>query len=191
MAGMAAHNPKSRSRDMIISMSVILVPVLLLVFFFTRPAEQTPERVDVASMLERAQAEGSYPLLEAQELGEGWVPVRVAFAADGEAWITGEPADGDSWQVGYLSPDEIYFGVQQRNDNEAQFVDTVTRDGSAVGGEVEAVGRSWQRYESKDGRTRSLVSERDGVTSVISADTDFVQLEAFAAHLVEVGTKSA
>lgn len=172
---------------MLISMGVILIPVVALVLFFTQPAEQKPQSVDVAGTLARARAESPFPLLEAQGLGDDWTAVRVAFARDGEPWITSEPAAGDSWQVGYLSPDEVYFGVQQRNDDESQFIDTVTRDGRAVGGSVEAAGREWQRYESKDGRTMSLVSETDEVTSVVSADTDFVALEAFASMLVAVG----
>lgn len=186
MAGMAARNPKSTARDMLISMGVILVPVLLIVLFFTQSPDQEPETVDVAGTLARARAESPYPLLEAQGLGDDWTPVRVAFAADGQPWITSEPAVGDSWQVGYLSPDGIYFGVQQRNDGEAQFVSTVTRGATPVGGEVQAAGRTWERYESSDGRTRSLVSETDDVTSVVTADTDFMELEAFAGTLVEV-----
>ena len=171
---------------MIISMGVILIPVVLIVWFFTQPAEQKPASVDVAGTMERARAQSPYALLEAKGLGGDWTPIRVAFAKDGEPWITSEPATGDSWQVGYLSPDEIYFGVQQRNDDVVQFIASTTREGRAVGGAVEAAGRQWERYESKDGRTRSLVSKRDDVTSVVSADTDFLNLEAFASMLVAV-----
>ena len=181
-----ARNQNSRARDMIISMAVILVPVLLIVFFFTQPADQEREKADVAGMLTRAKAESPYPLLRSEGLGDDWTAVRVAWAKDGDPWITSEPADGDSWQVGYLSPDEIYYGVQQRNRDVARFIDTVTREGKPVGGEVELAGRTWERYESDDGRTRSLVSTTDDVTSVVTADTDFVELEAFAGTLVEV-----
>ncbi|SHJ73048.1 Protein of unknown function [Tessaracoccus bendigoensis DSM 12906] len=186
MTGMAAHNRKSTARDMFISMAVIMVPVLLIVWFFTQTTDHDPEAADIAGVLTRARAESPYPLLVAQGLGDDWTPVRVAFAKDGQPWITKDPAVGDSWQVGYLSPDGTYFGVQQRNDGGARFIASVTRDGAPVGGEVDAAGRSWERFESSDGRTRSLVSETDNVTSIVTADTDFLELEAFAATLAQV-----
>lgn len=179
-----ARNPNSRSRDMVISMAVIVIPVLLLVFF-SSPGEEEPQRVDVAAQLKRATVESPYPLLVAEGLGEGWTPVRAAWATEGQPWITGEPAEANSWQVGYLSPDEIYFGLQQRDGAETAFVRAATREGHAVGGEVVAAGRSWERYESKDGRTSSLVSAGEADTAVIAADADFVALEAFAATLTE------
>jgi hypothetical protein len=110
-----ARNPNTRSRDMFLSMAVIVVPVLLLVWFFSSPGEEEPQRVDVAAQLKRATVESPYPLLVAEGLGSGWVPVRAAWALEGQPWITGEPAEANSWQVGYLSPDGIYFGVQQRD----------------------------------------------------------------------------
>lgn len=184
-----ARNQNSRARDMIISMAVILVPILVLVFVFTQPSEQKAERADVAGMLERATTESPYPLLVAEGLGDDWTPTRVAWAKDGTPFITSKPADGNSWQVGYLSPEAIYYGVQQRDRGAAAFVSSVTREGKDMGGGVEAAGRTWTRYESKDGRTRSLVSESGDVTSIVTADTDFVKLEAFAGTLAEVAPR--
>lgn len=193
MARMAARNPKSNARDMIISMAVILIPVLLLVYFFSAPGdadkpgagEASAARVNIGQTLEVARAESTFPLLLPEGLGDDWTPMRVGWAQDGENWITGEPADGDSWQVGYLGPDQIYYGVQQRGGSGAAFITATTREGSAVGGDVELAGHTWTRYESKDGRTRSLVSKEEGSVAIVSADTDFVSLEAFAALLVE------
>ena len=183
---MAARNPKARTRDMVISLAVILIPVLLIVAFFSLPADDAPEAVDVAPVLARAQTASPYPLIVAEGLDAGWTPVRAAFAADGDAWIDSRPAVGDSWQVGYLSPEGTYFGVQQRNASETAFIDDITRDGVAMGGQVDAAGRTWERFESRDGRTRTLVSLGDDSTAVVAADTDFLELEAFAALLVQV-----
>lgn len=195
MARMAARNPKSNARDMIISMAVILIPVILLVYFFSSPGDaddpmagdSASPKVNVAQTLEWATSEASFPLLYPAGLGEDWTPMRVGWAKDGNKWITGEAADGDSWQVGYLGPDEIYYGVQQRggSGSGSAFITTTTREGSAVGGEADLAGHTWARYESKDGRTRSLVSKEDDWVAIVSADTDFMSLEAFAATLVE------
>ena len=185
MARMARRNPKNRSRDMVISMTVLLVPIALIVWWFTLNPEPKPEVVDVGATLTRAEAESPYPVLRAGDLGEGWAPVRVAWAKEGDQWITSEPAEGNWWQVGYLSPEEIYYGVQQRDGGAGAFVADTTRDGCPLGDAVELAGRTWERYESGDGRTRSLVHEDEVVTSIVTADTDFTALEAFAATLTE------
>lgn len=187
---MAHGNTKARSRDMIISLAVIMVPVALIAWFFTTPAEDEVQRVDVAATLQVAQEQSNYPLLVAEPLPEGWTPVRVAWAQSGKPWITSEPAVGDSWQVGYLSPDGIYFGVQQRDESRAEFVSATTREGKALGAEVEVAGIVWERYESEDERTRSLVATDGDVTSIVTADADFIALESFAATLVEVAPEA-
>ena len=185
MADMARPTRKSRSRDMVISMAVLLVPIAIIVWWFTVTPEPEPQAVDVDGTLTRALAETPYPLLRAGDLGDGWIPARVAWAKEGDPWITSEPATGNWWQVGYLSPEQVYFGVQQRDGAAGAFVADTTREGKPLGGAVELAGRSWERFESDDGRTRSLVHADDEVTSIVTADTDFTQLEAFASTLVE------
>lgn len=187
---MAPRNPRARSRDMVISMAVIMVPLLVIMWFFTSDPGEDVERVDVAPVLAKAQEESPYPLLVAEGLDEGWIPLRVAWAKDGQPWITSQPADGNSWQVGYLSPEQVYFGVQQRDDAVRAAVDTITRKGSVIGDEVQLIGRAWERYESQDGRTRSLVNIDGEVASIVTADAGFPELEAFASTLVEVAPKA-
>ncbi len=183
MADMARPNAKSQSRDMIISMAVLLVPILVIVWLFTDNPEPQAEAVDVAPLLARAEAESPYAILRANNLPEPWKPVRVAWAADGENWMGGEPADGNSWLVGYLGPDGIYYGVQQKDRNERLFIADVTRDGEPTGETVQALDRSWEAYESEDGRTTSLVARDGDVVSIVAADTDLEAVEAFVTSL--------
>ena len=180
-----ARNPNARSRDMIISLAVIAIPIVLIMALFTRTPEEKAEAIDVGPFLGRAAAESPYPVLTAEGLSEGWVPVRAAWAKKGQRWITADPALGNSWQVGYLSPDQIYYGVLQRDEAGDELVRSNTRDGKEIGEPVSLAGREWLRYESKDGRTTSLVNHAGEITTVVSADTDFTQLEAFISTLVE------
>lgn len=188
MTGMARRNTKHRGRDMVISMAVLLVPIALIVWWFTLNPDPEPEAVDVDATLATAVGQSPYPVLVADGLGEGWTPVRVAWAREGDAWITNEEATGNWWQVGYLSPEGVYVGVQQRDGATGTFVADVTRDGNPLGATVELAGLTWERFESDDERTRSLVSLGEDVTSVVTADTDFVTLEAFAATLAVAET---
>lgn len=179
-----ARNSNARGRDMLISLAVIMIPVLLIGWWFTMEDDSRPATVDVAGTLVRAQGESPYPILTADDLGENWSPVRVAWAKEGDPWITGEPASSNMWQAGYLSPNDTYFGIQQRDGGAAEFIRATTREGKALDGVVEIAGREWSRYESPDGRTRSLVNTDGDTTSIVTADTEFDKLEAFAASLV-------
>lgn len=166
-------------------MLVLLVPIALIGWFFTIDPEPEVEAVDVEPVLATATAESPYPILHPVNLPADWVPTRANWAADGERWITGEPAVGNSWQLGYLAPNGIYVAIQQRDDSARQFVDSVTRDGRAEGDGVLLAGRTWERWVSPDERTRSLVWLDGELAAVVTGDTDFGQLEAFAATLAE------
>lgn len=168
---------------MAISLAVLLIPILAITWFFTETPDPEVEEVDVFPVLEIAQAESPYPVLYPEGLGENWIPTRVAWAADGEPWITDEPAVGNSWQLGYLSPNDIYVAVQQRDRAQSAFVTSITRDGKQ-GDEVEISGRAWEQWTSSDRRTRSLVWRDGEMVAVVTGDTDFEALEEFASRLV-------
>lgn len=164
-------------------MLVLLVPIALIAWFFTQDPEPSVESVDVAPVLERAEDESPYPVLRVVNLPADWVPVRAAWAADGERWIDDEPAVGNSWQLGYMAPNEIYIAVQQRDRAVEGFIRTITRDGYRDGEPFEAEGRSWEPWTSQDDRTRSLIWRDDDMVAAVTGDAEFEQLEAFASSL--------
>lgn len=180
---MARPNPKSRVKDMLLSMAVLLVPLGLIIAFFTMNPQPKVEAIDVAPTLQRAEAEAPYPVLRAEHLPQGWKPIRVAWAKDGAKWIDDEPADGNAWMVGYMGPDEIYYGVEQRDRAAGELIARVTREGQETGETVEAAGLEWKAYTSKDGRTTSLVAQRDGWVAVVAADTNLDAVSAFTTTL--------
>lgn len=169
---------------MLISLAVLLIPVVIIYWFFSNDGEPEIEVVELAPVLAKAEAESPYPVLYAAELGDDWYPVRAAWAADGQAWITGDPAVGNSWQVGYLSPTGLYFGLQQRDRQVEAFITEITRSGKPEG-EVTLAGRTWERYVSDDERTRSLVWRSGDMAAVLTADTTYDELEAVASLLTE------
>lgn len=183
MAPMARPSLTSRSRDMFISMAVLMVPIVLIIWFFTNNPDAEVEAVDVAPHLQVAEAEAPYPVLRAENLPEPWMPYRVQWTKKGERWIDGEAAVGNTWMLGYLGPDKIYYGIEQRDEQGAQMIARLTREGKATGETLEAAGGTWERYESADGRTRSLVRRDGEVVSVVYADASFEALDAFATSL--------
>ncbi|NLE98402.1 MAG: DUF4245 domain-containing protein [Propionibacterium sp.] len=184
---MARPSAKSSSRDMLISMAVLLVPIVLIVWLFTDNPESDLEAVDVAPLLELAEEAGVFPILRAEHLPEPWKPVRVGWAEDGRMWIDNQPSDGNAWMVGYLGPDGIYYGIEQRDRNVSQAITRLTREGTKVDGTVDAAGWTWERYESDDGRTVSLVAQEGDMAAVVYADSDFGALDAFVTSLTTGG----
>ncbi|GAB3817223.1 hypothetical protein GCM10028820_17810 [Tessaracoccus terricola] len=184
---MAGRKKNTGPRDMVISLLVLFVPIIAIYWFFTLDPEPEAEKVDYAPMLAVAQEESPYPVLRPVNLPEDWVPVRVAWAADGEPWINNEPAVGNSWQLGFMAPNQIYVAVQQRDRAPVQFIEQVTRDGVASGETVQLAEREWEQWVSEDGRSRSLVWRDGDLSAVVTGDTDFEQLEAFTAALAGTG----
>jgi len=177
------RNPRASVRDMIISMLVLLVPVVAIYWFFNvEPDEPTVTAVAVAPTLATARTESPFPILAPTNLPDTWKPTRVTWAKPGDALIGGEIATSHVWVLGVLSPDKVYLALETRDTPAATFVKDATREGandgtSTLGGQV------WTRYLSSDARTRSLVLTTDDVTTVISGDTSYSALEAYAGTL--------
>lgn len=168
---------------MVLSMAVLMVPVLIIVWFFARPGDEVVQPVDYRPVLATARAEAPYPVLAPSNLPDTWVANRVRWAKVGQPWIDGQPAPGNSWQLGFMSPGGVYVAIQQRDGQAASFVSQTTRQGRASG-EVTLAGFIWQRYTSADGRTKSLVAANGAMTAIVSGDTEIGELEAFASTLV-------
>ena len=166
------------ARDMVIALLVLLLPILVISWFFTRVPEPPIQAADLGPVLARAEAESPYPVALPAGLPDGWVCVRARWTPKGEQLLNGDPAPGNSWQLGYLTPAQMYLGIDQRDAAIPDLIAATTRAGVADG-TSELPGASWQRYLSKDGRTRSLVSSTSGVTTVVSGDVPYAKLEAF------------
>lgn len=164
--------------DMIRSLLIILVPLLIITFLFTRNADDHPvEAVDPVPVLTLARKEAPYPVLAPANLPAGWTPTRVTWEPDGYA---GAPPR-KLWQIGYLSPDQLYLAVNQSPDSDP-LVGQQTREG-VPDGESTIGDTAWERRVSPDGRTRSLVLITEQVSTVIVGDTDYAALEAFVGTL--------
>ena len=67
-----------------------------------------------------------------------------------------KPAIGNTLQLGFLNPDQIYIGLDERDADPQGLIRDATRGGTADG-ESQLGGEPWQRFVSDDDRTRALV----------------------------------
>lgn len=178
-----AMGTKGTARDMVLSLAVIMVPVVIIWGLLTwTPDEPEVPTVNLAPALTTARAEAPYPVLAPSALPDGWRATSVRWARTGQPWTRDTRAAGNWWQVGYLSPNQIQYSLNQRDGDPAGWLGSLTREGVAEG-RLSVVSRDWERWVSRDGRTRSLVRRDPAATVVLVADTGYEALAAFAGTL--------
>lgn len=169
--------------DLVRSLAVIVLPLLVISFLFTRNLGDHPVTVvDWTPVLAEARKQAPYPVLAPVNLPADWRATQVNWVKAGDPYLNGEPAVRNTWQLGFLDPDDIFIGIDQGDTQTAEFVKDETREGLSDGESV-VDGQKWQRLVSSDDRTRSLVMTSKRVTSVVVGDTSYGALEAFAATL--------
>ncbi|MFT4218666.1 MAG: DUF4245 domain-containing protein [Micropruina sp.] len=178
----AARRPSPTVPQMVVAVAALLIPVVLIYLWFSRIPEPEVRAVDWQPVVATARAEAPYPVAAPENLPETWTAVRARWTPKGEAGLDRQPAVGDTFQLGFLTPDQIYIGLDQRDADPQGLIRTASRNGRADGESI-LDGVRWQRFVSDDDRTRALVRSDDQSTVVISGDLPYEALEAFATTL--------
>ena len=169
--------------DMIRSLAVILIPLVVITIIFTNTPDDHPvKEVDWKPVFATAQKQAPFEVLAPANLPEGWRPTRVAWVQQGRPYLNGEASPRNLWQIGFLSPDDVYIDLNQGDARPQELVDQQSREGTPDGPSVVA-GQTWERLVSPDGRTRSLVLRGSDSTTIVSADLPYEALEAYASTL--------
>lgn len=180
---MARTKKPATTGDMIRTLLVIVVPVALIMIFFSRTLPDYPvQEVDWRPVLAEARKSAPYPVVAPEGLPDTWRPTKVVWVAKGNPHLNGDASVRNLWELGFLDPHDIYISLHQGDARPELFVDDVTRQGYADGQSVVG-GQTWVRYLSPDERTRSLVLSSPKVTTIVVGDTTYEALEAFAGTL--------
>lgn len=168
---------------MVLTMAVLMIPVVLIVWFFQRtPDEPTLPAADwqqaVASATERA----DFTVLAPASLPEGWRATQASFV---EAGTNG--AAYDELRLVLLDEQNINLQLRQaKTTEERAFLVKNTREGFDSG--AQKVGdQVWKQITSGDGRTQYLLGQRDDSLVLVSGDTSAERLVAFAQMLTARG----
>jgi Protein of unknown function (DUF4245) len=169
--------------DMIRSLAVIIIPLLLITFFFTRNLDDHPVTVvDWRPTLAQARAEAPYPVLAPVNLPSTWRPTQVSWVKVGEASYNDAPSPRNAWTLGFLDPSDTYISIYQGDRATQAMVNSATRNGLPDGSST-VIGKTWERMVSPDQRTRSLVLVEPEVTTVVAGDVGYSALEAYVGTL--------
>ena len=169
--------------DLIRSLALIVIPLVVIAIIFTNVPDDHPvKEVDWKPVLATAQKQAPFEVLAPTNLPEDWRATRVNWVPQGRPHLNGEASPRNLWQIGFLSPDDVYIDLNQGDARPQEMVDQQSREGMPDGNSVIG-GQTWQRLVSPDGRTRSLVLHGPSATVVVSADLPYEALEAYASTL--------
>lgn len=168
---------------MIRSLAVVLLPLLVITFIATRNLHDHPVTVvDWRPVLAAARQQAPYPVLAPTHLPPEWRATRVTWVKAGDPFLNGEPAVRNTWQLGFLDPDNVFIDLNQGDKRSAEFIAEQTVKGRPDGESVVS-GQKWERRVTDDGQTRSLVISTPQVTTIVVGDTSYQALESYAATL--------
>ena len=180
---MARSKKPSTTADMVRSLAVILIPVVLITYFFTRsPDAPTIQATDFTPALARARDQAPYPVFAPAAVPAGWRATKAVWLKEGDPGLNGTISPRNQWELGFLTAENMYIELDQGDLRSQELVDDRTRGGEPDG--QSTIGdQTWERRISPDERTRSLVLASPAVTSIVFGDLSYSELEAFASAL--------
>jgi hypothetical protein len=170
----AQRRMRQTVRDMLLSMLVVTAIVLVFAQPWNRPPAEVVTVVDPAPVIAAARESLPWQVLAPTGLPPTWrcTSARFDLAGDGEQIV----------HLGYLSETDRYTGLEQSATRVLSFVPDMTLSGVEAGS-AQIDGATWTRYETADGRRRSLVRADSGVTYVVSGNGDWAEVVRFADSL--------
>ena len=170
----ASRRLRQTARDMVLSMLVVAAGVLVLWVPFHHSTPDPVRTVDPAPVVAGARAAEPWPVLAPVGLPSTWrcTSARVDVALDGQ----------DIVHLGYLTPDDMYVGLEQSATKAITFLTDATVSGRQTGSRVVA-GTTWTTYQNDDGSHRSLVRTADGATYVVVGTASWEVLDTFTGSL--------
>ena len=168
---------------MIRSLAVILVPVVLITWFFARsPDEPSVQVVDYVPALTLARQQAPFAVLAPAAVPAGWRSTKASWLRTGQPGLNGDPSPRNQWQLGFLNADDVYLELDQGDARAQDFIADRTQQG-LPDGQSRVGDQTWERRISPDEQTRSLVQTTPSLTTIVTGDLPYDQLESFTATL--------
>ncbi len=169
---------------MLLSMAVLLVPILLISWFFTREPDEPPlENLDWKAAVATARAEADFPVMAPTEVPASWRATSTYWHKPGQQ-VGDRSLAGHEWSLGLLDDNQQHLSLKQSDAPAAAWLRAVMRDGREDG-TVRVKDHTWTKWVSADGRTHYLSRAVGDSTVLLAADHDAEALVTFAGMLSE------
>ena len=167
-------------RDMILSMTLIVLPILAVFWLMPTSTTQAPVTVvsagDYQAMLSAARGNLPFTALSPTGLSGGWQLTSDDYEPAGQT-----AAD---WHLGYLTPSNKYAVFEQTTESIPEFLSGESSD-AAQSGTVQADGVTWQKYTgtSPAALTTLLFRQNGKSLEVVGGSASMGELQTLAASL--------
>jgi hypothetical protein len=161
--------PARTTRDMAISLIVLLIPVLFIVALFRLRGGEDTVIVDPAPAI--SAAAGVFSVSAPTDLGADWQPVIARFDRE---------ANGGVLRVGYVTPSGGGLQLIESNEPIDGLLIRELGDQTRPVGPVAVAGVQWRSYEVRNGE-RALVRAEPGRTLIVIGRAERAELEVLAA----------
>lgn len=159
--------------------SVVVIGVIVVGLYgfgklFTQTPDQPVSSVDYQQVVDDVRSSSDVEILAPPSLPEGWraTSARYEPGADGAV---------GTWNLGVLTDDEEYLGVEQSSLSVERAVDRWAED-SEEAGSADVAGQVWSVRAGPDDRTTYVTREGDRTTLVTGTVTPD-RLEAYISSL--------
>ncbi len=184
MTAAQAERAGRRTRDVVLSMAALLVPIFVLLagykIFFNG---DKPMSFDVSETYQTARHGGAFPVLEPTALPDGWSANTATYTPAATPAPTGGAAAGATLRVVYHSPDGSGMQLVESSGPADAVLIAELGDAAKPGNLITVNGAQWREYPQLPVGGRALVNVADGRTTVLLGDADAAELRAFAAAL--------
>ncbi len=159
--------------------SVVVIGVILLGLWgfgklFTQTPEQPVSSVDYQQVVDDVRSSSDVEILAPPSLPEGWRATSARY----------EPGAGGTvgtWNLGVLTDDDQYLGVEQSSLSVERAFDRWAEDGQDAGS-ADVAGQVWSVRVGPDDRT-TYVTREDGRTTLVTGTVAPDRLEAYISSL--------
>lgn len=164
------------ARDMLLSIGAVIALVALIALFTYKPADEKIRVVDYQPTVAAARSTGAFDVAVPTGAAKDWKATSVRYV----------PSAADpkiaTWHLGFITPTNQYAALEQTNGTDPNFIKESTAKGMPDGEQV-IDGQKWLRYYSSDTGHRSLVSSKNGITTIVTGTLTYDELVAMATSL--------
>jgi hypothetical protein len=169
-----ARGQERSPRDMVLSLTVLIVPiVLLLIFYRVVLSGDAPVTVDPGPTIQEARQAAVFTVVTPQGLGDDWHTSTATFRRQ---------ADGATLRLGYVDPDKDPVQLVESSVPPATLLPTELGVSAKALGNFRTPAGVWRVYDGRPGE-RALVLAEPTRTVIVVGKIDMTNLEKLATSL--------
>ena len=165
------------ARDMVFSLSAVLIPVVVILALTWRSHDQFVPEIDYAGAITQAVASSPFPIEVPSEIPAGYSVSAAAF----EAETYGKTGDV-RWRISFISGERQFISLWQTTGSQSAVLDVATNSG-VCDATQEIAGKSWTVCDQGNPESRAYFTQENGVTTVVYGTVTFDELVTFIESL--------